>query len=175
MKNLLLATFILSATCGHSQPAPKSPCETNPVYRQFDFWVGSWEAYGPKGKKGGDSRIEKLLGGCVVLENWTSAQAGYAGKSYNTFNAATGKWEQYWVDNMGGVTHYNNGHFENNEMVFLTENQPQPKGGMKIQRLTFTKLSDDKVRQHGESSLDSGKSWKTDYDLEYRRTAGSAN
>src|SRR5690348_5305664 len=65
---------------------PKTPCTTNPVYRQFDFWVGNWEAYGLNGKKAGDSKIELILDSCIVLENWTSAAGGYTGKSFNTFN-----------------------------------------------------------------------------------------
>lgn len=50
-----------------------------------------------------------------------------------------------------------------------TANQKQPDGTFKIQKMTFYKISNDKVRQHGESSIDVGKSWKTDFDLEYRR------
>jgi hypothetical protein len=38
-----------------------------------------------------------------------------------------------------------------------------------MQRLTFYNLGKDKVRQHGESSNDGGKTWKTSFDLEYRR------
>jgi hypothetical protein len=38
-----------------------------------------------------------------------------------------------------------------------------------MRRLTFYKLGADKVRQHGERSDDEGKTWTTEYDLEYRR------
>lgn len=153
---------------GHAQPTQK-PCAGNPAYRQFDFWIGQWEAFGPNGKKSGDSRIELLLDSCIILENWTGAQGGYAGKSYNTYNAATGKWQQYWVDNKGGVTEYFNGHYENNKMILETGNIKQSNDTSKIMKMTFYNLSPDKVRQHGESSVDGGKTWKTDFDLEYRR------
>ena len=36
-------------------------------------------------------------------------------------------------------------------------------------RLTFTPLSKDLVRQHGETSSDQGRSWRTSYDLYYHR------
>ena len=170
MKKIFSSLFFsLFLLMGFAQNKNSSPCASNPVYRQFDFWVGEWEAFGPNGKKGGDSRIERILDSCVIVENWTSSQGGYSGKSYNTFNGVTGKWQQYWVDNSGGVTAYLDGHYENDKMILLTDNEKQKDETYKLQRLTFYHLSDDKVRQHGESSVDGGKTWKTNYDLEYRR------
>ena len=104
-----------------------------------------------------------------MLEEWTSTQAGYAGKSFNTYNAATGKWQQYWVDNKQGVTEYFDGRLENNNMVFQTANTRQANGQYKILKMTFFNLGPDKVRQFGQSSADGAKTWKTDFDLEYRR------
>jgi len=164
--SLIFAAF---CTIGHSQLPSSAPCSANPVYRQFDFWIGEWEAFNRMGLKSGDSKIERILDSCVILENWTTPRGNYSGKSYNTFNASTGKWQQYWVDNKGGVTEYFDGHFENGQMMVQTANLKQADGNYKIQKMTFSKLSDDKVRQHGESSTDAGKTWKTDFDLEYRR------
>jgi len=148
------------------------PC-SDPVYRQFDFWIGEWEAYGVNGQKAGDSKISLLLDSCIVLEEWTSTTVTkglrYAGKSYNTYNAAKKRWQQYWVDNAGGVSEYFNGHYEDNKMIVETDNIKQADGTFRIMKMTFHNLSPDKVRQHGESSTDGGKTWKTDFDLEYRR------
>jgi len=159
--------FLLAA-----QQPPKVPC-SDTVHRQFDFWIGKWEAYNLKGQKAGDSKVELILDSCIILENWTSAAVikglRYAGKSYNTYNAVTQKWQQYWVDNTGGVTEYFNGNYENNKMTLQTANVKQPDGSFKIQKMTFFNLAPDKVRQLGESSVDEGKTWKTDFDLEYRR------
>lgn len=55
----------------------ESPCAGNPVYRQFDFWVGEWEAFRKDGKKAGDSRITVILDSCIVLEEWTSVNNLY--------------------------------------------------------------------------------------------------
>ncbi|RYZ25999.1 MAG: DUF1579 domain-containing protein [Chitinophagaceae bacterium] len=145
----------------------KSPCTTNPVYRQFDFWIGEWDVYALNGKKAGDSKIELILDSCIILENWKSMNGNYAGKSFNTFNATTGQWQQTWVDNMGGSTEYLEGKSENNSIIFQTN--PFAKDTVATRRLTFYKLSADKVRQHGEVTKDNGASWKTEYDLEYRR------
>ena len=150
------------------QPLPVRPCASDPVYRFFDFWIGEWEAFGPKGK-GGDSKISVILDSCVILEEWTSMQQGYAGKSFNTYNKATKMWQQTWVDNKGGMTEYNNSVWEKDKMIVTTDNRQLPNGSWLTQRMTFTKLSEDKVRQHGENSTDGGKTWTTTFDLEYRR------
>jgi len=120
-----------------------------------------------------DTIITKTIYGCIVLEEWTSATVTqgirYAGKSFNTYNASTKQWQQTWVDNVGGSNEYLEGKGGNNSVVFKTSSFSYSKDTMAIRRLSFYKLSDDKVRQHGEISKDNGNSWSTEYDLEYRR------
>jgi hypothetical protein len=157
--------FFVSA----QQPAATRPCAGNPVYRFFDFWIGDWEAFGGNGKKAGDSKIELLLDSCVIFENWISTTQGYMGKSMNTFNTQTGMWQQTWMDNKGGLTEYVNSKWEKDKMILTSRNEKQKDGTYKILRMVFTKLSNDAVRQFGESSADNGKTWKTDFDLEYHR------
>ena len=170
MRTFIILLLIFYTVPGFAQQQNvQHPCAANPVYRQFDFWIGEWEAFTPANKKAGDSKISLILDSCIVLEEWTSTQAGYVGKSYNTYNVATGKWQQYWVDNTGGVTEYFNGRFENNTMILQTANTKQPDGKFKILKMTFFNLDPSKVRQFGQSSVDEGKTWKTDFDLEYRR------
>jgi len=53
--------------------------------------------------------------------------------------------------------------------VFYADNLLGPGGKPYKRRLTFTRLDPDKVRQFGERSDDGGTTWKTEYDLEYRR------
>lgn len=171
MKFFITAFFFFAAIA--PLQAQKSPCGSNPVYRQFDFWVGEWEAFGLKGKKAGDSKISIMLDSCVVLEEWTSAskQGGitFTGKSFNNYNAATGQWQQTWVDNVGGSTAYLQGKFENKRISFLTQPFPVSKDSMAVRRLSFFDLGPNKVRQWGEISKDNGTTWVTEYDLEYRR------
>jgi hypothetical protein len=134
--------------------------------------VGEWEALSPKGKAG-DSRISIILDSCVILEEWTSAgkQNGltYAGKSFNSYNTATKQWQQTWTDNTGNTTEFLRGEGSEGKIVFHADRVTGPKGKIFMRRLTFTKLSNDKVRQFGERSDDEGKTWTTEYDLEYRR------
>jgi len=167
MKSLFGILLFASAFC-NAQTAP-NPCSTDPIYRQFDFWIGEWEVYGVKGQKAGDSKIELILDSCVILENWRSAKVNYSGKSFNTYNAQTKQWQQTWVDNVGGSTEFLEGKYEQDKMVFTTKPFPFSKDTIAVRKLSFYKISADKVRQHGEISKDNGKTWLTEYDLEYRR------
>lgn len=169
MKKIILTISILLLS--HFIFAQK-PCETDPIYNQFDFWVGEWEAFNPKGVLAGTSKITEILDNCVILEEWTSSstQQGltFTGKSYNSYNSLTKQWQQNWVDNTGGTTEYLTGHFENNAMYFESRPFTNNKGITSIRKLTFFKLADGKVRQFGEISNDDGKTWKAEFDLEYR-------
>jgi len=166
---LLILTLILALY----MEAQKSPCTTDPVYRQFDFWIGEWDVYAKNGKKAGDSKIDLILDSCIILENWKSANVSqgvyYAGKSFNTYNSTSKQWQQTWVDNVGGSTEFLEGHFENNKMIFQTKPFQFSKDTVAVRRLTFYNLDVDKVRQHGEISKDGGRTWSTEYDLQYRR------
>lgn len=161
---LLLATFAAEA---------QTPCKKNPVYRQFDFWVGEWEAFNTQNKKSGDSRISIILDSCVVLEEWTSTSkfqgVTYTGKSFNTYNATSNQWQQTWVDNVGGTTEYLEGKLEGNKMMFRSKPFSFSKDTMAIRTLNFVHLGPDQVRQYGEISKDDGKTWAIEFDLDYRR------
>ncbi len=163
--------FLLITVTAQNISAQK-PCSRT-EYRQFDFWIGEWEAYGINGKKAGDSKISLILDSCILLEEWTSASINqgirYAGKSFNTYNAATKQWQQTWVDNAGGSNEYLLGKFEDNKIIYTSSSFPFSKDTMAIRKMTFTNLSPEKLRQHGEISKDNGTSWTTEYDLEYRR------
>src|SRR5690349_7331127 len=147
MKKSLLLIFLLTAIL--HVVAQKTPCTTDPIYRQFDFWIGEWDVYAKNGKKAGDSKIDLILDSCIILENWKSANISqgvyYAGKSFNAYNSTTKQWQQTWVDNVGGTTEFLEGHFENKKMIFHTKPFQFNKDTLAIRRLTFYNLSVDKV------------------------------
>ncbi len=119
--------------------AQRSPCISNPVYRQFDFWIGEWNVFAKNNKKAGDSKITLILDSCIILEEWksTSAQDGiiYSGKSFNTYNASSKQWQQTWVDNVGGSTEYLHGKYEDNKIIFQTDPFNLAADTMAIRRL----------------------------------------
>ncbi|MGH9601151.1 MAG: tetratricopeptide repeat protein [Terriglobales bacterium] len=144
-----------------------NPCRDSAESRQFDFWIGDWDVTTAQGQPAGTSSIQLILGSCVIFENWTSLGVGYAGKSLNIFNVPRKKWQQYWVDSTGAVTFFEGGWI--GSYLRLTGENALRTGPLALNRMTFTPLSPDKVRQHGEGSDDGGKTWTTRYDLIYNR------
>ena len=147
-------------------PAPPKPGEacTAGHFRDFDFWVGEWDVYGPKGKPVGHSRIEKILGDCVISEHW-QGQGGTDGRSHNMFDSARDRWTQFWVDN-GGNALLLHGGLKDGAMLLQSDDGTQ--------RITWTPQADGRVRQHWESSKDGGQTWTTAFDGWYQKTGSSA-
>jgi tetratricopeptide (TPR) repeat protein len=148
----------------------QNPCAHAAENRQFDFWLGEWSVVTTQGATPtGDSKIELILGDCVVQENWTSGgNTGYSGKSYSIYNAALKRWEQYWVDNAGGNIFFYGG-LKDGAMDYWTDEIPQPDGKKLKRHLQFIKLGPDTVRQFSRGSNDEGKTWFVEYDFTYNR------
>lgn len=161
---LLFASLFAPARARQQQQ--QAPCKSRPEYRQFDFWVGEWDVRNPQGQQAGTNSVQLILGDCVVFENWTGARGGQ-GKSFNVYNAATGKWQQTWVDNSGSVLELS-GDYKDDRMHFTGETRGRD-GKVTLERLTFTKISNDKVRQFWEQSKDGGKTWTVAFDGTYTR------
>ncbi len=68
--------------------------------QQFDFWLGEWDVFSEE-KLIASSRIEKIVDGHIILENYE--QEGYSGKSINYYDNHLEKWRQNWVDSVGSV------------------------------------------------------------------------
>lgn len=146
------------------------PCEHDPRYREFDFWLGEWEARGanvPPNTPPSSSVITKIHNGCVILETWKSP--GYSGQSFNIFDRFRGQWHQTWVDSTGGLHEYWGG-LKDGNMVFEGLIPPTPgQKGPQPTRMTFFNLGPDRVRQFVERSPDGGKTWQVGYDFIYTR------
>jgi len=141
-----------------------NPCRNKPEFRQFDFWIGEWLPKNAQGVTVGTSSIQLILSSCIIFENWETPVS--AGKSFNVFDVRDGKWHQTWVDNKGLMTHYVGG-LVDGKMVLDSESTQN--GVKTIGRMTYSKLENGDVRQHGENSADGGKTWMTTFDFIYVR------
>ncbi len=145
------------------------PCAYTAENRQFDFWIGEWSVTTTQGDiPAGDSKIELILEDCVVQENWKSQNGPYSGKSYNIYNQAFKRWEQYWVDNVAGNIFFFGG-LKDGVMDYWTDEIPQTGGPALKRHLQFIPLGPDKVRQFSRGSTDGGKTWNVEYDFTYTR------
>jgi hypothetical protein len=149
------------------------PCLADPNSRAFDFWLGEWDVYiNGTTQLAGRSRIDRVSGGCVILENWTRnvtpIGAPFEGKSLNFYEQSTGKWKQVWAGSGRDVGYFDNGEYRDGAMRFVfkqTTRQGQPVEG----RFTFYNLGPNRVRQFNEQSTDGGKTYQTVYDFIYVR------
>lgn len=124
----------------------------------------------PAGQKPSSNVIEKVHGGCVLLENWTAP--GQTGQSFNLYDRASQRWHQTWVDSGGGLHEYWGG-LKDGNMVFAGEVPLGPGSrfaGRRVVRLTFFPMGPDKVRQFSEA-LNMDGTWSINYDLIYTRRA----
>ena len=169
---ILVAAMTIASALGPSPAAAQvspTPC-AEPLRRQFDFWLGTWEVTNPAGKVVGHSRIESILDGCALQENWQST-SGVSGRSLNIYNADKRLWEQFWVDNSGARLHLSGG-LDEGEMVLRSDQNSadaQPSATQQ-ERVTWTPNADGSVRQFWETSQDGGRTWSASFDGLYRRS-----
>ena len=159
--------WLLLALLPFAPQQPPAACST-PAHRAFDFWVGEWTVTNTAGKTAGTSRVERILDGCVVMENWSGVPGPYQGKSFNTYNPVDGTWTQHWVDTTGASV-VMNGKFEGRNLVYGREFVRRA-GKPARARMTFFNLEDGRVRQFVEQSIDEGRTWTPQIDLTYTRT-----
>lgn len=148
----------------------KNPCMYRTESRQFDFWIGEWDAFNRQGRKDGTSIIQRFAGGCGILENWTNASGGGGGgKSVNFYDPTAGKWFQYWIGADGNPSRFS-GVYRDGAIRY--EAEPFTQNGKKvITRMTFFNIDANTVRQLVERSDDEGKTWTVNYDYKYVRRA----
>jgi len=149
---------------------PPPACDSLPVYRALDFWVGEWDVY-VDDKRVGSNRIEKILKGCAVLEHWTGS-AGGQGKSL-FYVDDSGTWQQVWVTEHavvpGGVKEKTWRPMASDEAVRFQGTIARPDKSDYLDRTTLTPLPGGDVRQLIEVSFDDGSSWETTFDAVYRK------
>lgn len=140
-----------------------TPCMFQAESRQFDFWIGEWNVMTPQNQQAGTSSIQRIVGGCVIFENWTGTGGG-DGKSFNFYDAGKKKWRQVWVGIGGNVVDFE-GEYKDGAMRY-TSVSTAANGQKTLGRMTFFNLGD-KVRQLWETSTDDGKTWTIAFDGTY--------
>ena len=163
-----LIAFSLTAHLACAATGP-TPCAAA-VHHQFDFWVGEWVVT-ENGKPAGTNRIERLLDGCALLENWTGA-GGSRGHSLNFYDPGRKLWQQTWVDASPSSLNLTGG-WVDGRMVLSGSGKDAKTGRAQIDRIAWTPNSDGTVRQLWDRSLDGGRTWQVLFDGLYRRREGA--
>src|SRR5258706_780631 len=169
MIRLLCAGSIVAAlhAAGAAEPRAAAPsaCAT-PAHHQFDFWIGSWSVT-EKGKPAGSNHIDRLLGGCALLENWVGVD-GSRGHSLDFYDPRRGMWQQTWIDNAAGALNLT-GQFGDGHMLLSGASTDAKTHASRLDRITWTPNPDGTVRQLWDQSQDAGRTWKVVFDGLYTR------
>jgi hypothetical protein len=139
---------------------------SGPEYRQFDFWVGDWDAFEAANLKTmvARTRVDLILDGCVLREDYEGAN-GLSGQSFSIYDASRKVWHQSWVTNRGKLLVIE-GKFRNGEMV-LSGVEHTTDGKAKQVRGTWKAVAEG-VRETAFVSTNEGKDWEPWFDLVFR-------
>ena len=166
--HLLLLTFFAAAAL--AQQPPQYGCSA-PESKQLDFWVGEWDLTYKAGNAEGRSRnrITKTLDGCAILEEFSGPPGTkLEGRSYSAFDRATKRWKQTWVDNTASYLDFTGGPLPDGRMHFARE-AVAPDGKRFRQRMVWDEVKADSMKWLWQRSDEEGASWKTTWEIEYRR------
>jgi hypothetical protein len=157
-----LAAAFTAATMART---PVPPC-SGPEFRQFDFWVGDWDAYdvADPGKVVGRGQVTPILGGCVLRETYRQND-GLVGESYSLWDASRRLWHQSWVTNRGGLLLLD-GLFGDKRMVLIAR-ESKPHGTSSLLRGIWW-AEGRNVREKADRSTDGGKTWTPVFDMVFR-------
>ena len=146
------------------------PCDSDPRFRAFDFWIGEWDVMA-NGVRVGTNTISRELEGCALYERWRAHPAsGSYGHSVNRFDPRSGTWRQLWIDAGGNQTDYE-GTVTADGLRFVGV-VVTPAGPGQRSEMTFTRLADGSVRQFIRTSPLDHEEWTVAFDATYvRRTA----
>lgn len=161
-------TLILGSTLslrGQQQRATKPACGSA-EHRQFDFWVGDWDAFemSDAATKSARTRVDVLLDACVLHEVYDDP-AGLHGESFNIYDATRKVWHQTWVTNRGHLLIIE-GTKHGNEIVLEGEDR-NAEGKPRLVRGTWKPIEGG-VRETAVTSIDGGKTWQVWFDMVMR-------
>jgi hypothetical protein len=174
LSSVLVAQTPQNSGQAEAAPASRFPCEEQEQFREFDFWIGTWDVHTADGRLAGRNVIESAHRGCVLIENWSGA-GGSTGTSMNYFDAAADGWVQVWTDAGGSQITIRGGLTDAGMLLeglihYASSGITAPFRGL------WTAQPDGRVRQFFEQSNDGGETWEPWFEGYYSRaeTAGSS-
>ena len=168
--SLVLTGSAMAQEPAAEQPSPpKSMCETDPHFSDFNFWLGDWDVYSNDEKRTlqGTNSITRHHKNCLIMENWTNSQGG-TGSSMNYYDAVEDQWRQLWV--AGGYSiDYTGGLDDKGSMVLTGKINYYKTEKSNAFRGTWTLLEDGNVRQFFEQQDPESRNWTVWFDGLYVR------
>lgn len=161
MRCTLAFVLILFTPMLYAQPLDSS---------SFDFWIGEWNLtwHDQSGMEHvGSNRVEKILDGKVIQENFSDPVSGFRGKSWSTWNPKTKTWRQVWTDNQSSFLEFT-GESYDDTLVFVTE--PAVVNGKNvIRRMIFYNIQEDSFNWDWQSAPEGTNDWTLLWGIRYER------
>jgi hypothetical protein len=160
LATLLLVSLIASTSLYGQSPSslPPHSCQSNSDYHKLDFWVGTWDVYdNHNGTLNGTDVVEKIVGGCAIVENWKEADGSGEGKSLFYYQPTRKRWKQVWVTDAGPIKEKQLIQETKNGGTRFQGNIPHRDGKSHLDRTTLTPLPSGRVHQVIEISRNAGK------------------
>ena len=162
------------------RPAEKPAVEKPDPRHDFDFLAGRWFAHNRRLARPLDPAADTweefdsvhdgmlLPNGFGVADDFRiPARPDFAGLALQLYDAGTGRWQAYWYRN-GGLGASLSGRFADGVGVF---EGPDVHEGRAIRtRYTWSRITTDSARWEQAYSADGGRTWETNWVMDYRRT-----
>lgn len=167
-----------------------APDWEEPIFREYDFWIGEWDAnWRPREENGLDhvddgrhthQYVLPVLDGRAIMElamprDLEPGTAQGRGFSIRYFNEAAGRWvmAQHWpgpqndgvafLDQLTGEEHFGRVQVYGADLRRTT-----PDGDPQIRRYTFSDIREDAFRWDGANTVDRGNTWFTWMAVDFR-------
>lgn len=151
--------------------------------REFDFWIGEWDVnlrvQQPdktwRDQHKATAHIYSILGGKAILELWSEGKEGINGYSLRYYDPKKKKWDLWlnWAGKNRSGTNGLEGEFRHGRGEFFSERK-QEDGTTRISRYTFSDITENSLRWDDGYSTDSGKTWASNWIMEFTRKADKA-
>ena len=161
MQKLLLFIFVVFPFSPAQAQQIKTYCDTSD-HELVDFWLGKWNLTWEGGT--GTNTITKSHGGCVINEDFKSANLIGMSSSIYDVNAET--WRQIWMDNQNGYLNLK-GRKDGNNFIFQTTPNPE---NTEIQlRMVFSNIKQDSLSWSWQRTDNGGGLWNDLWNISYIR------
>jgi hypothetical protein len=134
----------------------------------LDFWLGEWSLSWGDGSGRGTNRIERAVGGRVILETFEGRgpRGVLHGMSVSIREDETGPWRQTWVDSTGGYLDLL-GVEVDGRLSFQRKSVEDD--SEVLHRMVWLDVTPDSLRWEWQRSIDGGGTWEAAWIINYVR------
>ncbi|HEY2358767.1 MAG TPA: DUF1579 domain-containing protein [Phenylobacterium sp.] len=148
--------------------------------RDFDFFYGEWLVRHRMLKRRGAAATDwveftgtatcrSLMGGLCNVEEADMPERGVQGVAFRNFDIARRTWSIHWVSSADGLmTEPVHGHFENGEGRFYGVDVDDGRPVKVV--LTWNNITPDSAQWSQAFSYDEGRTWETNWVMQFTRT-----